>query len=592
MAQTGSFHHALESTLLPSLARKFAFVFLFTLAPLALWLLSFQLESSLVATLGSTHAEKIADALGSFRIWALAASLFAVVLAAVQFCYFRYWITRPVDDICRVLDVAASGEGDLSRDVPVETSDEIGALATACNAFLSRQRDIIASVQLQAVSVALEAAKSMQTIREANQSTAQQDTLARSIYDASNATTAGINDVAERTQMMAESTRQNLDLARESFAELQDVTRHIDAITSKIARFGGTVDGLNARSESIKSIVHLIRDISGQTNLLALNAAIEAARAGEMGRGFAVVADEVRKLAERAQRATDEISGNIDSMLAQVSETLGETVEINDDAKETHSVVTRASSQFEHMMGDFERSSVALQQIAATVEEFSVSNDTVHRHVGEIHGLSEQVTEQMKSASQSAIGLTQSAEKVQETMGRYILGVGRLDAAIAEVVRTRDTIEARMATMAANGINLFDQQYQPVPNTTPQKYRVTYVSEFERELQPLYDQLVKSVPGGKFSLAVDSNGYGATHNSWYSRALTGDKAADLVNSRNMRLFNDPAGLRAAKVNQRFLLQTYVRDTGEIMTEIDVPIRVNGRNWGGLRLGLDGQQLLA
>jgi methyl-accepting chemotaxis protein len=41
-----------------------------------------------------------------------------------------------------------------------------------------------------------------------------------------------------------------------------------------------------------------------------------------------------------------------------------------------------------------------------------------------------------------------------------------------------------------------------------------------------------------------------------------------------------------------LLQTYLRDTGEIMTEIDVPFFFEGRHWGNLRMGFDASVLLA
>ena len=73
--------------------------------------------------------------------------------------------------------------------------------------------------------------------------------------------------------------------------------------------------------------------------------------------------------------------------------------------------------------------------------------------------------------------------------------------------------------------------------------------------------------------------------------MTGDLSTDLINSRNQRIFNDPAGLRAARNKQRFLLQTYMRDTGEIMTEVDMPVYIEGQHWGNLRLGFDASAVI-
>mgnify|MGYP001564548265 CR=1 FL=1 len=264
---------------------------------------------------------------------------------------------------------------------------------------------------------------------------------------------------------------------------------------------------------------------------------------------------------------------------------------ITDDTQRTQQVVDKASRQFSRMVSDFEMTATALSGIAATLEEFTVANNLVNANVSEIHQLSLSVNEKMNRSAESSNDVAQAAEKVQAVIGRFTVGQGELDATISQVCQYRDRIAQKIEALHQRGINVFDQNYQAVANSVPQKYKTSYNSQFVGEIQALYDELAKSAKGGKFALAVDSKGYGPTHNSWYSKPLTGEKSVDLINSRDQRIFNDPAGLRAASNTERFLLQTYLRDTGEIMTEIDVPITIAGRHWGGLRLGFDGAAIL-
>lgn len=87
-----------------------------------------------------------------------------------------------------------------------------------------------------------------------------------------------------------------------------------------------------------------------------------------------------------------------------------------------------------------------------------------------------------------------------------------------------------------------------------------------------------------YAICVDRRGYCPSHNLRYSRPLTGNREADKEHNRTKRIFEDRTGLRCAGNTGSFLLQTYLRDTGEVMNDLSVPIVIGGRHWGAVRIG--------
>ncbi len=131
---------------------------------------------------------------------------------------------------------------------------------------------------------------------------------------------------------------------------------------------------------------------------------------------------------------------------------------------------------------------------------------------------------------------------------------------------------------------LFDTFYIPIQNTHPQKFHTSYDKITDEILRIILDKHLQFDQKIIFVVAVDRNGYVPTHNSKYTKPLTNDPDYNAKNNRTKRLFNDRTGLAAAKNKKQFLLQSYSRDTGEQIYDLSVPIFINDKHWGGIRVG--------
>jgi methyl-accepting chemotaxis protein len=156
----------------------------------------------------------------------------------------------------------------------------------------------------------------------------------------------------------------------------------------------------------------------------------------------------------------------------------------------------------------------------------------------------------------------------------------------AGVALTR-IFEGAVASGAISIDDMFDTDYVEIPGSNPVQHRTRILDWADRALPPFQEAFLTKDPRMAFCVMIDRNGYLPVHNKVYSHPQrTGDVAWNTANSRNRRIFNDAAGLAAGRNLRAYLIQSYARDMGNgktvMMREIDVPIRVNGRHWGGFR----------
>ncbi|MEX0606211.1 MAG: methyl-accepting chemotaxis protein [Marinobacter sp.] len=347
------------------------------------------------------------------------------------------------------------------------------------------------------------------------------------------------------------------------------------------------IQTLNQKSEKIQGVTTSIQGIAEQTNLLALNAAIEAARAGEQGRGFAVVADEVRQLAGRTASATHEVANTL---------------------QDIRSDTTAVMAQIEHLVECIDAGLVSVEQVGEKLGEIQQRSDRVEQQV-------KMIAEGDRNNEASLQQMFSSIQNLREEMSESDSAVKTLASQAGTLMELAETANAAFAQhsdasyhrffyeQAKQGANrigvmferalekneltdaqLFDKTRTPVPGTTPAKYRSAFDSYTDKQLHGIQEPVKDSNEAVVFAIACAPDGYVPTHNRDFAHEPTGDSKKDLVRSRSKRLFNDRTGARCGSHTQTMLLQTYRRDTGEVMHDLSVPIFVKGRHWGGFRVG--------
>jgi len=411
------------------------------------------------------------------------------------------------------------------------------------------------------------------------------------LIETSSIVTQNIEAAAEESNHLSDLSSLTSDASRQGQEAIESANQDMRRTDEQVKSVSGLINSLNDQISQIFNITHEINSIADQTNLLALNASIEAARAGEHGRGFAVVADEVRNLATRTTSSTSEISEMIQGInqgTAKLSTAMTELVSaVADTVEKTDTVNTyleninsQAEKVDEKVQTSKERADQNQQHQAAIALEFEELASELNATQSDV-----------EDVSGHSSALSSRAENIYELLGEEgLFGEHKvvLKRAQEAVLQIEAVFEQSIQENTISMDSLFDRNYQVIPSTNPVKHR-TLFDEFTDIVLPAIQEPLLDEACILFAGAVDENGYFPTHNKCYSQPLTGNYQQDLVNNRTKRIFNDPTGSRCGSHDKPFLIQTYKRDTGEIVHDLSVPIYVQGKKWGGFRVGYTSEK---
>ena len=319
-------------------------------------------------------------------------SFVAILIQLAAFLLLKKYILTPLNNMKNIAKDLASGDGDLTKRMNINSKDEIGEVSKYIDLFIEKIQSTVSEAKYSANENSSISSKLSTISNNIEKKTTEELNIITEVK----ASGLQMQKSLEESVSMVEQTKKDLESANESLEKAKEdiysMVSNIQTSTETESILSSKLNQLSNDADQIKGILNIISEIAEQTNLLALNAAIEAARAGEHGRGFAVVADEVRLLAERTQKSLVEIDGTISIIIQGIDDSTQQMIKFTKNVQnmsdKSKNVEVKINNATELMQTSYQTADVSYSNAVSlqddtkkiverieTISKYSISNN-------------------------------------------------------------------------------------------------------------------------------------------------------------------------------------------------------------------------
>ncbi|NOH26833.1 methyl-accepting chemotaxis protein [Vibrio mediterranei] len=372
------------------------------------WTLTAYLDNGVTEANAATISKQITQALLVAAVIILPLSMLIIAV-----------LLRPITLLQNVVSNLATGNGDLTQRLTVDSNDEFGKISQDINIFIAQLQTLVGSViqscneTSRSILHIEQQAKENQALFQSHQN--EMDQIVTSIHEMS----ASSETVANDAQQASNSTGTANQASSDSKLIVEEAISSLQVLVSEVESTSQAVLAMSADTQKIGDTLEVIGEIAEQTNLLALNAAIEAARAGEQGRGFAVVADEVRALASRTRQSTSEINEMLSKLHAGNEAVVANMDSTRHRCKLYEEQTNGVTNSLDSMITFTDEINVIVAQIASSAKEQSTVSEEINKNMVSIQDMVRTLVQNGVLATQNANDLKGRNQKLLTTVEQF-----------------------------------------------------------------------------------------------------------------------------------------------------------------------------